>query len=191
MSTAHSPKLAAGQPFPELSVTTSDGQQVRLGQPRPETGANWQMVLVYRGRHCPLCTKYLNQLEGFREELKEVGVDILAVSADSEAQLREHRSRLNVEFPIAYGLTQAQMDQLGVYVSLPRSEQETDHNFAEPGLFVVNEEGNLHVVDISNNPFVRPELQALVNGLRWIRDPDNHYPIRGTRQGPESELIYR
>jgi len=32
---------------------------------------------------------------------------------------------------------------------------------------------------ISNNPFVRPELQALVNGLGWIRDPDNNYPVRG------------
>ena len=61
-----------------------------------------------------------------------------------------------------------------------RSEQETDHNFAEPGLFVVNEHGNLHVVDISNNPFVRPELGALSRGLAWIRNPDNNYPIRGT-----------
>ncbi len=37
----------------------------------------------------------------------------------------------------------------------------------------------LSSVDISNNPFVRPELSALVNGLRWIRNPDNNYPIRG------------
>ncbi|NMV24975.1 thioredoxin peroxidase, partial [Vibrio parahaemolyticus] len=48
------------------------------------------------------------------------------------------------------------------------------------GLFVVNEHGDLHVVDISNNPFVRPELGALSRGLAWIRDPNNNYPIRGT-----------
>ncbi|MBY6187603.1 peroxiredoxin family protein [Marinobacter hydrocarbonoclasticus] len=184
-------KLAAGDRFPELHVTTFEGAGVRLGQPRPDTDTNWQMVVVYRGRHCPLCTKYLNQLEGFREELQTIGVDIIAVSADSQAQLADHKTRLEVGFPLAYGLTQAQMDALGVYVSLPRSEQETDHNFAEPGLFVVNEAGNLHVVDISNNPFVRPELQALVNGLRWIRDPDNNYPIRGTRKNAESQLQYR
>jgi hypothetical protein len=63
---------------------------------------------------------------------------------------------------------------------VPRSEQETDHNFSEPGLFVVNENGELHVVDLSNNPFIRPELGALTRGLAWIRDPNNHYPIRGT-----------
>ncbi|MBY5923012.1 redoxin domain-containing protein [Ferrimonas balearica] len=184
-------KLAAGDRFPELHVTTFEGDSVRLGQPRPESGANWQMVVVYRGRHCPLCTKYLNQLESFREELAGIGVDILAVSADSQAQLAEHKSRLEVGFPLAYGLTQAQMESLGVYISLPRSDQETDHNFAEPGLFVVNDAGNLHVVDLSNNPFVRPELQALVNGLRWIRDPGNHYPIRGNWRSPQSELQFQ
>jgi len=53
------------------------------------------------------------------------------------------------------------MKTLGLYISLPRSEQETDHNFAEPGLFVVNEIGKLHVVDISNNPFCAPRVGGL------------------------------
>ena len=34
--------------------------------------------------------------------------------------------------------TVEQMQQLGVYISHPRSPQETDHPFAEPGLFVIN-----------------------------------------------------
>ena len=109
-----------------------------------------------------------------------IGVDIAAVSADSREQLEEHRTRLGVNFPLHYGLTLEQMQELGLYISIPRSEKETDHPFAEPGLFVVNADGNVQVVDISNNPFVRPELKTLVSGLRWIRDPKNNYPIRGT-----------
>jgi hypothetical protein len=27
---------------------------------------------------------------------------------------------------------------------------------------------------------VRPELEALVSGLEWIRHPENNHPIRGT-----------
>ena len=72
------------------------------------------------------------------------------------------------------------MKELELYISVPRSEQETDHNFAETGLFVINEEDTVQVVDIANNPFVRPDLEALVNGLSWIRNPENNYPIRGT-----------
>lgn len=175
---ATSAKLRAGDAFPSLEAVGLDGARVTLGKPRGD--ATWQAVFVYRGKHCPLCTKYLNEIESFKQAFLDAGVDIQAVSADSREQLEQHLEKVNVTFPIAYGLTEEQMKTLGLYISIPRSEQETDHNFAEPGLFVVNEKGNLHVVDISNNPFVRPELGALTRGLAWIRDPDNHYPIRGT-----------
>ncbi|MFA0109292.1 redoxin domain-containing protein [Vibrio breoganii] len=175
---AHSVKLKAGDEFPEMTVTLLDGSEVTLGKPNGE--ANWQAVFVYRGKHCPLCTKYLNEIESYKEAFAAAKVDILAVSGDTKHQLEAHLEQLDISFPIAYGLTEEQMKQLGLYISLPRSEKETDHNFAEPGLFVVNEHGDLHVVDISNNPFVRPELGALTRGLSWIKDPNNHYPIRGT-----------
>ncbi|MYM61570.1 redoxin domain-containing protein [Vibrio tetraodonis] len=174
---AYSQKLKAGDTFPNIQVATLDGQLVTLGQAAGD--ANWQAVFVYRGKHCPLCTKYLNEIETYRQAFLDAGVDIIAVSADSKEQLEQQLSSLTISFPIAYGLSEQQMKTLGLYISHPRSDQETDHNFAEPGLFVVNEEGKLHVVDISNNPFVRPELGALTRGLAWIKDPENNYPIRG------------
>ncbi len=164
--------------FPVITATSLSGETVTLGQ--PVEGTDWQMVVVYRGRHCPLCTKYLNQLESFKQRFFENKVDLIAVSADSAAQLESHMEKLNISFPIYHSLSQEDMQKLGLYISIPRSEQETDHNFAEPGLFVVNEQGQLHVVDISNNPFVRPELAPLASGLEWIRNPENNYPIRGT-----------
>ena len=171
-------KLHAGDPFPSIKVTREDGQLVEAAT--AAAPADWRMLLVYRGRHCPMCTRYLNLLAEYVDELAETGVDILAVSADSEAQLLSHRADLPDNISYAYGLTEEQMHTLGLYMSAPRSAQETDHNFAEPGLFIINQHGQLHVVDISNNPFVRPDIATLVRGLKWIRDPDNHYPIRGT-----------
>ena len=171
-------KLHAGDAFPALNVLDDNGSKVDISQP---TGnADWQMVVVYRGRHCPLCTKFLNALAGYRERLTAIGIDIAAVSADSQAQLDEHRSRLDLNFPLYHGLTLEQMQELGLYISIPRSAEETDHNFAEPGLFVVNGDGALQVVDLSNNPFVRPDLEIIVSGLEWIRNPENNYPVRGT-----------
>lgn len=171
-------KLHAGSDFAALPVTNQDGETVDISKPTGD--ADWQMIVVYRGRHCPLCTKFLNSLAGFRQRLLDIGVDIAAVSADSKAQLREHRSRLDVNFPLFYGLSLEQMQDLGLYISIPRSEKETDHNFAEPGLFVINSDGQVQVVDLSNNPFARPDLEILVSGLEWIRKPENDYPVRGT-----------
>ncbi len=171
-------KIHAGAVFPTIEVTAADGTVEDIG--KPEGDKDWKLVVVYRGKHCPLCTKYLNQLEHHVARLLEIGVDVAAVSGDSATQLEAHREKLEVTFPLYYGLTIEQMQELGLYVSHPRSPEETDHPFPEPGLFVINADGNVQVVDISNNPFVRPDLEALVSGLAWIRDPDNNYPIRGT-----------
>lgn len=173
-------KIEAGAIFPATAVQSLDAGTVE-DIAKPRGNADWKMVVVYRGRHCPICTKYLNRLEqGFVQRLTAIGIDTVAVSGDSRAQLEDHLEKLDVSFPIYYGLSIEQMQELGLYVSHPRSEKETDHPFAEPGLFVINDHNQVQVVDISNNPFVRPDPEQLVSGLEWIRKPDINYPIRGT-----------
>lgn len=171
-------KFTAGDQFPAIELPTLDGTTIDLGT--PQNGADWRLVVVYRGKHCPLCTRYLNELEALKDKFLQLGIDIAAVSADSKEQATEHYSEMSASFPIAYGMTIEQMQQLGLYISHPRSVKETDHPFAEPGLFVVNDKGQTQVIDISNGPFVRPELNVLLSGLTFVRDPQNNYPVRGT-----------
>ncbi|MEL6547693.1 MAG: redoxin domain-containing protein [Myxococcota bacterium] len=172
-------KLEAGGAFPKLEVAKLGGGTLKLGDARG--GRDWQLVVVYRGRHCPMCTEYLGELKEIAAEFESEGIDVVVVSADTEEKAREHtRDKLGLNLDVGFGLSVPQMEELGVYISPPRSAKETDRPFAEPAMFVVNEEGDVHVVDLSNNPFVRPDLSQLLRGLRWIRKPDNHYPIRGT-----------
>lgn len=171
-------KLQAGETFPTITVNDLAGNSVNLNGIEADH-CDWKLVVVYRGQHCPMCTRYLNILAQYRDALLNNGIDMVAVSADSKEQLKSHLAQLDINFPIAYGLTLEQMQSLGLYISEPRSEKETDHNFAEPGLFVINEQGTIQVIDTSNNPFVRPEVDKLVSGLQWIRNPENNYPIRG------------
>ncbi|MEM9462834.1 MAG: redoxin domain-containing protein [Myxococcota bacterium] len=178
----NTPAIGPGSEFPPLPAANLDGTTTDIS--KPAQGADWTMVVVYRGQHCPLCTRYLNRLTSFVPRLREIGIHVVAVSGDSKQQLEGHLERLDINFPIHYGLTTEQMQALGVHISAPRSEKETDHPFAEPGLFVINEKGTVQVIDTSNNPFVRPDLEALVSGLSWIRSHD--YPIRGTFGGDRS-----
>ncbi|GIU22256.1 redoxin family protein [Shewanella schlegeliana] len=171
-------KFTAGAPFPSIQLPTLAGESIALGT--PAQGSDWRLVIIYRGKHCPLCTRYLNEVEKFAADFLKLGIDIVAASADSLEQAQIHKSNLAVSFPIAYNLTIENMQQLGLYISHPRSEKETDHPFAEPGLFVINDKGLVQVLDISNGPFARPELAILLSGLSFIRDPENNYPIRGT-----------
>ena len=171
-------KLTAEQDFPKMDVAKLGGGTRTLGN--PQEGRDWQLVVVYRGLHCPICKKYLAQLEKLQSQFHEIGVDVIAVSGDPEEKAKSMVEEDNLTLPIGYDMSLAQMADLGLYISDPRSPQETDRPFAEPATFVINEEGKLQIIDISNAPFARPDLEGLLNGLKFIRDKG--YPVRGTHK---------
>lgn len=168
-----SEKLDAGAVMPEFAVPKVGGGEAKIGG-----GGRWQMLVVYRGKHCPICKRYLGTLESLKDKYAEAGIEILAVSADPREKAEPDVAEMKLTLPVGYGLSMEQMKKLGLYVSEPRSPQETDRPFAEPGLFVVNPEGKVQILDISNAPFARPDLNGVLNGIVFVQSKG--YPIRGT-----------
>jgi peroxiredoxin len=170
---SQSSKLVAGTTFPAFAWPTVDGGTLDIS-----AMPGWRLLVVYRGKHCPLCKRYFKTLDGLLGEFEAAGVSVAAVSADpkekAEVDVAEHAWR----FPVGYGLSVEQMRTLGLYISAPRSPQETDRPFAEPGLFLVNPSGDTQIIDISNAPFSRPDLQMILNGIKIIIEKS--YPVRGT-----------
>lgn len=161
------------EPTPELALTTTNGDELAIGG-----RGRWQLAVVYRGQHCPLCKKYLSTLNDLLDDFTAAGIEVAALSADPQERARQEADEEGWRFPVGTDLSQSQMRQLGLYVSAPRSAQETDRPFAEPGIFVTNPDGLLQIVDISNAPFARPDLKSLLDGLKFVMSKD--YPIRGT-----------
>ena len=166
-------KLQSGAPMPALALPKVGGGEVSVGG-----DGKWRMVVVYRGRHCPLCKKYFARLEELKDGYAEAGVEIVAISCDPGEKAAADVEEFGWTFPVGYDLSIGDARALGLYISEPRSPQETDRPFAEPGIFVVNPEGRLHIVDISNAPFSRPDLANLLGGIKFIQS--KRYPIRGT-----------
>ncbi|MEO6032880.1 MAG: redoxin domain-containing protein [Burkholderiaceae bacterium] len=165
-------KMSAGTQFPALSWNAASG-----GRVAPSEGAGWRLLIVYRGKHCPLCKSYLNTLDEMLEAFQAARIAVATVSADTREKAEAEVAECGWKFPVGYGLTVEQMRELGLYISDPRSPQETDRAFAEPGLFVINPGGQVQMIDISNAPFVRPDLKSLLQGLKFVISKD--YPIRG------------
>jgi peroxiredoxin len=167
-------KLSAGAPVPAITLDKVGGGTVTIGGPRD----GWQMVVVYRGKHCPICKRYLTGLKDLVGGYQAANAEVVAVSGDPKEKAEAFMADIQPNFPVGYGLSMTDMRRLGLYVSNPRSPQETDRPFAEPGLIVVNPKGEAQIVDISNAPFARPDLGAVLNGLKFIQE--KAYPIRGT-----------
>lgn len=166
-------KLTAGAPMPAITLPMVDGGEVSTGG-----SGGWRLFVVYRGKHCPLCKTYLKTLDGLRDDFAAAGVAIAALSGDPEEKAMAEVREEGWQFPVGYAMSVAQMRELGLYVSEPRSPQETDRPFPEPGLFLVNPSGQVQIVDVSNAPFARPDLTGILRGAKMIQE--RQYPIRGT-----------
>lgn len=171
-------KLKAGEAFPSLSVPKLGDGIIDLTV--PGTGFDWKLIVVYRGKHCPLCTRYLQELNDVLSQINALGIDVVAISADSEKRAKDQMSEVNPNYDVGYNLSVEQMQQLGLYVSDVRLGMDVERPFSEPGLFVVNDEGRLQIIDISNVPFARPDWNSMLMGLKYIRNLDEEFPVNGS-----------
>ncbi len=167
------PKPNVGAAIGEMSFPSLSGQTVSIGQ----TKDRWTMVFVYRGKHCPRCKRFLNKLNAVLGAWTEQ-MDIVVVSGDTKEKAEADMAEFGWDFDLCYGMSVDQMRALGLYVSEPLSEAETTDLFAEPGAFGIRPDGTLMLVDISNGPAARPDLEELLDGM--IFNITNNRPVRGT-----------
>ena len=165
--------LAAGQPLPVITFPLVGGGTASVG----EAGDQTTLFIVYRGKHCPRCKKYLNQLESMKKDWADAGVSVVCVSADTESKAAADVAEFGWTFPVGYDLAEADMRKLGLYVSEPLSPEETDKRFAEPGVYVVKPDGTVQIIAISNGPAARPDLVELLDGVNF--NIKNDRPTRG------------
>lgn len=166
----------AGVAAPDLKVPLIIGTEWELAKQDPRA---FTMINVYRGLHCPVCQSHLKTLKGLYDQFIDKGVEVLNVSMDTEEQAREAHEGWDLgNIPMGYGLSEAQAADWGLYLSEAIKEDEPDI-FAEPGLFLVRPDGTLHLAVVSNSPFARPDLEALLGRIDFI--VEKSYPARGTK----------
>lgn len=155
-----------------LILKSVDGSDIQIGS----SNERWTLLIVYRGKHCPRCKRYLNKLNAMLSDWQAL-MDVVVTSADPLEKAKADQAEHGWTFPLTYGLTEQQMRDLGLYISDPLSPDETDRRFAEPGTFAIRPDGTLMLVDISNGPASRPDLDELLDGMRF--NIENDRPARG------------
>jgi len=165
-------KPAVGQKFPDVEAKDQNGNFVPL-----VASSGWHMIVVYRGAHCPRCVTYLKKLQTLLPQFKALDVTVLGVTSDPADRAVKFLADNDISVPFVSELTPANMRKLGLYISDPRDAAETDQQFPEPGLFIVNPDGILQTADISNAASFRPDLDVVLSGVDAMINKG--MPIRG------------
>ena len=170
--------LKPRQPVPALEVQTLNGSW-SLADQKPE---NFTMIVFYRGLHCPICSKYVPEVDKLLEDFAAIGVNCIVVSSDVRERAEQAKADWGLQnIEIGYDLSVEQMRAWGLHRSASRGKTsigiEEPAEFNEPGLFIVRADGTLYWSQVSTMPFARPHFREILGGLKFALEKD--YPARG------------
>jgi len=175
--------LIPRQPVPPLALNTVAHGPFDLASDQPQ---HFSLVVFYRGVHCPICAKYLMELERLVPEFAKRGVTAIAVSGDGVDRARTMAGKVSAtQLRFGYGLSLASARAWGLYISASRGKTsvgiEEPALFSEPGVFLVRPDSTLYYGAVQTMPFARPSFNDLLSGLDFAIP--NNYPARGEYTG--------
>lgn len=168
---------------PELRVPTLSHGDFDLSSDATE---RFTLICFYRGLHCPICLKYLRDLESLVPEFERRGTKVIAISSDIPERAQEMARKVganNLRF--GHSLPLAVARQWGLYISSSRGKSsiniEEPSLFSEPGVFLVRPDGTLYYGAVQTMPFARPVFSELLQAIDFAITKD--YPARGEYDG--------
>ncbi len=175
--------LTPRQKVPTLDVALIGGDRFVLGA---STATHFDLIVFYRGLHCPICAKYLLELERLAPQFEQRGVQIVAISSDDQDRGQKMAEKVNANVvKFGYGLSLVSARQWGLYISTSRGATSLGIDepalFSEPGVFLVRPDGTLYYGSVQTMPFARPQFQDLLGAIDFAIAKD--YPARGEYTG--------
>ena len=167
------------QNFPDVSVKLINGQRWSLSE---QTNQNFSMLVFYRGLHCPICAKYLADLDRRVEKFRQLGVGVVAISSDTQQRATQTQKDWKLEnLDLGYGFELQTAREIGLYISAGHGKTsigiEEPDKFIEPALFVVRPDQTLYFSSVQTMPFARPNFAEVASALEFVIN--NDYPARG------------
>jgi peroxiredoxin len=155
------PLLNPGDPFPRLTISTTDGRTQTL----PDAFAgDFGVVLLYRGAWCPYCNAQLRAFERAGQALADAGIRVAALSVDDQEATAALVARHNLTFPVGYGA-----DALAV-ASLTGAFVNPDPVFLQSTGFVLDPAGKVLVSVYSSGAIGRLVPDDVIGMVRYLRE---------------------
>lgn len=174
-----SARLMPRQAVPPLAVDTLSGKRWQLAA---GTAERFNLIVFYRGYHCPICKTYVKELDGLVDEFAKRGVNVFALSSDTPERARMARDEWGLaNLDLGHGLSIEAARSWGLYITTSRGKTSAGIDeppiFSEPGIFFVRPDLTLYWAAIQTMPFARPHFRDILAGLDFAIAKD--YPARG------------
>ncbi|MEM5564687.1 peroxiredoxin-like family protein [Psychroserpens sp. AS72] len=158
---------------PDITIDLVNDTKWTLSDQNPK---HFTMLVVYRGKHCPVCKTYLETIQKHIKDFTDKGVNVIAISSDTEAIAKATYDDWDIaDVPIGYNFPIEEARAWSLYIS-EGIKKEPKH-FIEPGLFIIRPDQTLYASSIQTMPFARPAIEDILNSIDFV--VNKNYPARG------------
>jgi peroxiredoxin len=170
--------LIKGAMAPDGLLQKMDGKEVHLKDLLQQKRT---VLIFYRGSWCPYCNMHLYKLQSIESDLHHLGYQILAVTPDNVAHLKDMSDRnkltytllsdrsmkLTEAFGLAYKVGPDMMETLKKYGhDLDASTGNSLHELPVPAAYVINREGKILYSYYDANFTKRVNPEALLTAAK-------------------------
>ncbi|WP_179344977.1 peroxiredoxin-like family protein [Winogradskyella ursingii] len=158
---------------PNLEIDLVNDTRWDLSEQTPK---NFTMIVFYRGKHCPVCKKQLEELQQKLSKFTERGINVIAISSDTEKVAKATYDDWDIaDIPIGFEFPIEEARKWGLFISEGINDE--PKHFTEPGLFLLDKDQKVYWETIQSMPFGRPSFNDVLSGVDYILKED--YPARG------------
>lgn len=162
-----------GAEVPEFDLSLLDGGSWSSLEP---IEGRFRLLNIYRGKWCGQCKKHLKTLDKLMPAFRNVGVEIIAASADTRERAAEFADMLEIEnLSIGFEFPMEAARELGVFVSA-RAKDEEMPLFFEPAHFLIGANHRVFAAWISSCAFARTSPQGILDYVEFIGERTDRVP---------------
>jgi len=173
MSLAASP-LKTGDVIPDTTVEDEFGATLKLRELVKQAPS---VLIFYRGGWCPYCTRHLSSLMEIEDDLRAAGYQILAISPDRPAKVKETPDREKLKyrllsdsdmktaraFGIAFEVDATTLEKYDEYgIDLEAASGQSHHLLPHPAVYVVTPDGTIRFAHVNEDYKVRLDPEKIL-----------------------------
>jgi len=170
--------ILIGSMIPKVELKTVTGKTLQLND---HLKGKKTLLIFYRGGWCPFCNKQLSSLIDIQKNLKKLGYQIVAISADQPSELKkslvkqdlgyellsDSDAKASKAFGIAFQVDSAGTEKLRSFgIDIESASGNKEHILPVPAVFLVNKESKIDFSYVNPNYKIRLKSEIIKAAAR-------------------------
>lgn len=151
-------RIEVGLPAPDFSLFDTEGQFKRLLLLQ---GVKRAVIVFYRGAESEPCRRQLTDLQSHVEAFRQVDAEVIAISHDTRAMMKELKGELGLTFLMLSDSTRYYSMRFG-------AREPAEDGAAHPTILVVDKKGIIRYISKTDDDARRPTGDDLVEVLKSL-----------------------